>query len=314
MPDANDESEWQKYIDDCEPYASLMIAARQWDYVNHTAVRQWIGNFGPSKFGTYCAWRILRNLIYYSARDIEALLREGLFHNILGHDIRIKHQIASEFSRYPSHLKYYLERSKEKTLLVPIMSNNNPSESAPEVSRIIVQKLRFPEGNVVFPKDLTDAMLSSYDRIILIDDNIGSGDQFDEFWNEFECSDRYLVSQRLTGCGKPIYCLVVVATEAGIDKLESSYSEIKFLATQKLGTKYQVFSQNSIFWANDAEREKAKDLFSNVLRSFGIPLLGHKDLDYAVILHDTIPDWSLPMLWKSSVEWNLLMESKNSHG
>src|SRR5688500_5994888 len=84
------EEQRRDYVQDAEAFFAIMRRAGQWDGLLPDAVNLWLENFDTPSL-RYFACRILRGLLYYSERDTETLLREGLNHQVLGRLVRMEH-------------------------------------------------------------------------------------------------------------------------------------------------------------------------------------------------------------------------------
>jgi hypothetical protein len=301
-----------RHVEDTEAFLNLMLRSRQWDGLDSTRVERWLGNF-DSDLLRYYALRILRRVVYYSEMDGELLLREALLHRVIGAEIRRTHQVASSFGRLPSFLESEFKRTLPKTLLVPLMDSGKPSESSPAITRIAAQRLNVPTESIHFPEKVTKSDLAACDRVVLVDDNVGSGQQFRAFWNTFEVASGERFQDLLKSAQKPLYYVVLVGTSTALTDLRADHPNIRFCATQELTPDYEVFAPDSLFWGDPTECTAAKALIDEHLKSRGIPLLGWASLGYAVVFHRTIPDWSLPMFWQGNENWHPVLERKNSY-
>ena len=302
------------YIERAEKAVSLMLVSHQWDGLNQSTVNRWISNFDDPL--RYYAWKILRHLLYYSEVDIELLLREVLFHNIIGHDVPLRTQVSSAFHSYPCELAWQFAQELPKTLLVPLMDSSSPSESGPALTRVAMQKLLYPKTSIVFPDKILCSRLENGDfrRVVIIDDNSGTGDQFRKFWTTTRFMDNSdLLSDVLPQLSIPIYYAVLIMPEATRRDLQAEIPNVTFKAAQVLTAEDEVFAAASRYWENDDELHKARVDMESHLNKFGIPLLGYRDHSFAVTLHHTIPDWSLPMLWRGVNGWNPLIARKNTN-
>ena len=107
--------------------------------------------------------------------------------------------------------------------------------------------------------------------------------------------------------------LTLFGYEKSVQALTKNYPQLNITCVRNLSDKQKVFSNNSYIWINSDEKEKALSLFMELTNNIGIPLYGYKQLDFAFIMHQTIPDWSLPIFWKENSDWHLLMRRKNSN-
>lgn len=299
------------FIEDAQKFVSLMLDTGQWDALDKLTVQNWLRNFPPE--AEYFAWKILRTLIYYSERDLEALLREAIIHRVIGRGVRLEHQIPNDFGRYPSFLRHELLRAVDRTLIVPLLDDDRPSESSLGVTRSALTALGFPTGAFVFPSNLTSVPPSSVDRVIIVDDNAGSGDQFEGFWHNYQLTPTVVPAQYLAQFREVNY-VVLAATATGMKRLRADFPTVRFTAGQTLTAELGIFDNNSICWQSHEEREEALLILEKALAPFQIPVKGYQDLSHTLILHKNIPDWSLPVLWRGvRGEWAPLVTRKNSY-
>lgn len=299
------------FIEDTKKLVDLMLATRQWDALDRVAVQNWVGNFSTST--EYFAWRILKALIYYSERDLGALLREALIHKVLGRHVRATIQIPSKFSTYPSLLQYELSHATRRTAITPLLAGDHPAQSSFAVVRSALIDLGIPQTAFTSSAELCALTPQDTDRIIIVDDNAGSGDQFDEFWTRYELAPGVTPASHLSQFAE-VHYVVLSATEQGLTRLKVDFPAVTFTAGQVLTPEHSLFDPASTCWHDDAERTEALATLKHVAASRGLALAGYGGLTYAVILHKNIPDWTFPLLWRAIPnEWTPLMTRKNSH-
>ena len=117
------------------------------------------------------------------------------------------------------------------------------------------------------------------------------------------CQKHGIVANYLTlfGYNKSIY------------NLQKEFSNLNIYCVRELNDQHRVFSDSSYVWKDENEKAKAFDLFNSLAENAGVPIYGYKGLDFAFIMHKTIPDWSLPIFWKQNSDWKLLLRRKNSN-
>jgi hypothetical protein len=98
-----------------------------------------------------------------------------------------------------------------------------------------------------------------------------------------------------------------------LHNLSNELPDLSIYCIETLQDEYRVFGKDTIYWSDDAEREDAIAYFKSITDTQGIPLFGYNELDFALIMHQNIPDWSLPLFWKGTTDWPILMRRKNSY-
>ncbi len=286
----------------------IMLRCGQWEGLTKTRVDQWINNFDTPET-QYYAWRILRHLVYYSSRDAELLLKEVLFHKVVGRRVRLGFQVAQGFSHYPSRLKYEQQRALHRTLLIPLMDDDSPGESGPGIVRLALKSLNFPEKSICFPDAVgRHGSFADFDHIVIVDDNTGTGKQFCRFWDSYKLHDGTLLRDVIALSKVPVCYVVLVATEGAISLLRRKYADVDFFAAQELTSEYRIFGPGSACWGSDDERLSAEHALGLHLKKFGVPLRGFNGCDYAVSIREIAPNWTLPMFWYDNEDWNRLLK------
>lgn len=302
----------EDYIDNARLAINFFLEYHQWDGLTKQEVDCWLENFSGSLQEQYYSIRLLNQLLYYSERDMEILLIEGVFHRVLGRQVLFKHQLQNNFKTCQQELEFEFSRCLEKTIFVPLLDSGAPHESGNQISRILVNRLGINPCNVMFAQNISSSH-ASCESLIIVDDCIGSGDQCREFWANATVQDgtplRLWCSFNQV---EPIYVALVGYSKSLYD-LSKELKDLSICCIETLQDEYRVFWENSIYWEDDTERKESMEYFSTLTESHGIPLLGYNQLDFALIMHQNIPDWSLPLFWKGTPDWSILMRRKNSY-
>ena len=113
----------------------------------------------------------------------------------------------------------------------------------------------------------------------------------------------------------PIYYLVLIGYDKNLEIIskEKEIEGIRVIICDILTDRNRVFSDDNIIWdKTNGEREKALEYFEKLMKEKGVRFLGYKKLDFAVVLHDRLPNWSLPIFWKEMVGWKCLLRRKTT--
>jgi hypothetical protein len=239
-------------------------------------------------------------------------LKEGLLHQVLGDLVRERYQLPSGFACYPSVLSYQLRSHAERTLLVPLTASDSPAESGPGIARLAEQSLAFPRANICYPHQLKDRDFSVIDDVVFVDDNLGSGKQFRNFWPSYFVDASTEIGRFLGATAARLHYLVLIATESALVQLRSDFPELHFACAQRLPDSYDLFARDSIYWPDSEEQDEAVKTLEDHLARFGVSLRGFEGLTYAVVLHNTIPDWCFPAFWRKEEDWFPLLTRRNS--
>ncbi|KXY34997.1 phosphoribosyltransferase-like protein [Bacillus sp. FSL K6-0067] len=302
----------EEYIDQAKKNINFFLSCKQWSGLNKSKINSWIENFPDDEKVMYFVHKLLNQIIYYSESDLKQMLFEGVFHRVLTNAV-LKEQIKDNFIHPQHSLDFKLKQELKKTLFVPLLDAEAPYESGNQVTRILTQQLGVPTNQVVFSRNI-NSLHEHYERLIILDDCIGSGDQFRTFWEESIVNSGESLREWCQMNKVEAHYVVLVGYEDNINGLSVEMNDLQIHCVELLKEENRVFSNKSAYWENENEMNEAKKLFQEIVNEYGIPLLGYRDMDFAIIMHLNIPDWSLPVFWKSAPGWDILIERKNSHG
>lgn len=308
----------EMYINKCKAFIEFMLSQQQWSGLNKSDIDSWLRNFKDlSPDEQELVYKLLTNVIYFSENDITNTLKLGVF-NCLSYDEILGQQKASKFSLSTHALQNIYNSRLNQACFVPLLDSDSPHESANNICRILVQQGIISNKRSLFIKDVPKLLKTGeVNNLVIVDDCVGSGDQLSTFWEETLVEDdgEYL---SIAGLCKKYKIKANYLTLFGYDKsieyLNKKFSDLNIYCVRKLNEQHRVFSKSSYIWKDDDERIKAFELFDSLAKNAGINTLGYKKLDFAFIMHKTIPDWSLPIFWQENDDWNLLMRRKNSNG
>lgn len=301
----------QEYIDNSKVFFDFLMHTRQWSNISQVEYKKWLSNFDSIPDGPYIACRLLNHLLYYSEKDIIKLIIDSI-NGIFCREIVLPLQISKGFSSIASVNEYEIESALKKTLIVPLTLYADPGDSGPYIMRLIHNHYK-PRLQSCYCDNMLDSMNAVYDRIIIVDDFVGTGKQFSEFWTEAEMHSGKLLRNWCNENGITAYYLALIGYENTLEQLSSNFNDISFIFSETLSDYHRVFSDQSFCWDSQEEQEQIRDILDSELKKFGINLLGFDNLDFAVATSDTMPDWSLPLFHKNINGWKMLVERKDSN-
>jgi hypothetical protein len=303
---------FQEYINE-KVFQLRVLTQAQWDYLKYSQISAWLeDNFKNDFEGKYYATKILLHTVYYSKQDIERLLNFGLNEKIYGEII--KNELIAKNDIYLPHSEAEAQvlKLKQSSFFVPLLDSDKPSESGNIVIGDLVHKLSISEDQVAFHWKVSEESLKKFKLLIFVDDCVGSGSQLKRFWN----SEKIQTIKDI--CKKydiPIYYLVLIGYDKNLEIIskEKEIEGIRVIICDILTDRNRVFSDDNIIWdKTNGEREKALEYFEKLMKEKGVRFLGYKKLDFAVVLHDRLPNWSLPIFWKEMVGWKCLLRRKTT--
>lgn len=306
-----DKIDMTQYVDHSMVFFDFLMNINQWSNISSNEYKKWLSNFDTVPNGHYIACRILNRLIYYSDKDVKKLIVDTI-NEIYNRQVVLPLQLAKGFSSMPSENEYEINEAIKHTLFIPLCLYEDAGASGPHIMRTIhnYYKPQVPSCTVT---NILDSMCDSYDRIIIVDDFVGSGEQFREFWETAEIKDHTLLREWCVKHHIQANYLALIGYEKTLKDLNEEYNDISIIFAEVLDETHRIFSSANHCWDTPEEQETVRDLLKDELSKYGIRLFGFNELDFAVAIHDTIPDWSLPLLYKNNNGWNMLIERKDSY-
>lgn len=298
------------YIDQCALFFNFLLQKRQWSGITTADYMRWIKNFDSVEDGKYIGTRILDSLLYYSEDDLIQLLDDVIM-GVFEQEVALPLQIEKHFSCLPSEIEYAVTEAISKTIVVPAIEDMmDPGASGPEIIRHVRNHFR-PQVQSTFNQNLVKD--ASYERLIIIDDCIGSGEQCDTFWTTAKISDGSLLRDWVIETGTKAYFIALVGYKKSVEVLRTRFPELSIICAEYIDEHHQIFGEKNRCWRDNDEARRAEEVLSAKLAEHGISLRGHDNLCFAVALHKTIPDWSLPALFKNKNDWQHLLERKTTY-
>ncbi len=304
-------------INKCKTFIDFMLSQQQWSGLQKSDVESWLKNFKDVQSGErLLVYKLLSNIIYFSEADVIAALKEGIY-KCLYYSVILEKQINAKFSMSQQALAAVCQEELENTYFIPLLDSNSPHESGNYIMRLLVQQNIIQPRQSVFLESLPDIFISrKIKRLVVVDDCVGSGHQLLDFWTNatVDINDNVITLAELCEkYGVEANYLTLFGYDKSIDMLQGSLRNLRIYCVRKLTDTQRVFQNGAYIWKDNDECEAAKDLFEGLCADAGIPLYGYNGLDFAFIMHRTIPDWTLPLFWKENADWNLLMRRKNSN-
>lgn len=294
-----------------------MISQQQWSGIGNREVDKWLQNFKDlSLEDKHMVYKLLTSVIYFSEKDVTDVLKDGVF-KCIAYDSILKSQIDNEFQLSNRALQNLYEKELSQACFVPLLDSDSPHESGNYVSRLLVQQGIIPPSQSMFIDKVPECFKDGkFNKLIIVDDCVGSGHQLTGFWTKTKVKDNgkdISIKELCTKYSVSAKYLTLFGYNKSIEDLRSIFKDLTVYCVRDLSDQQRVFTDESYVWSNNDERDKAIELFGTLCKNAGIPLLGYNNLDFAFIMHKTIPDWSLPLFWMENSDWNLLVRRKNSN-
>jgi hypothetical protein len=302
----------ESYVTHRKHLIRVICRTNQWSGVNEARIWNWLRNFQDIE-GKYIGMKLFLNSLYYSESNMVKLLENGVNEQIISHEIRERQIVDKNPYVTKSILNSKVENELAKTLFIPLSDNNNPSESGLVLTRYLTNDLHVSEKNIFFNFQINEDLIRQFNRIIILDDCIATGNQLKDFWNGVNGS--FGLKKIVSSHDIPTYFLGLVGYEKSIIDLQiDGYTEgLRVKINQVLNESHRILQPNHKAWRDYEEWTFVINYLKSLCETKGLSMFGYYEFDFAVFLHNTAPDWTLPIFWQSiDGEWVNLVNRKNN--
>lgn len=307
----------EMYINRCKAFIDFMISQQQWSGIGRKEVTKWIGNFRElDNDKQWMVYKLLTNVIYFSEKDVIDVLKDGVF-QCVAYDSILESQRVRGFQLSSRALHTIYKKELSQVCFVPLLDSDSPHESGNYVSRLLVQQGIISSNQSMFIEKVPPLFKKGIvKKLVIVDDCVGSGHQLTGFWTTtkvFDEGEELTIKDLCQKYNVSANYLTLFGYDKSIEDLQSKFADLKIHCVRTLSEQQRVFADVSYIWKDLAERDEVLKILSELCKTVGIPVLGYNSLDFAFIMHQTIPDWSLPLFWKENDDWSLLVRRKNSN-
>lgn len=260
-------------------------------------LRQFCG--AEEEFFSAC---LLDQLVFRTAPQFESGLR-SLFRsnlncklNLIGSDdITLSRMLAGQ--------------SEPKLRLVPVICESDPpTKSGPAVLRRLQRILKIRDKWMCWPWQSAELIHDEIINVIIfVDDFLGSGQQFENFFKKWEFDQ--------TSPGVQYFYAPVIAHRQGIEYLNEVLPSVFVVTAEILEESHNFFSEE--VWnglsRGSISAEEAKTWYINFVKERhlipnNIHPLGMGELAITIAFSHSTPNNTLPILWYKTANWQPLLE------
>lgn len=276
-----------------------LISQQLWP-MNHARFAGWYGQFGGPEerfFAAALLHRLTLRTKYQFGAAMQAIYRGPASHLIFptDHDLTLVNALVG--------------REDPKIRLVPVLRESDPpTKSGVLVLRRLQRIFRLNQKWLLWPWQARSLLESGeIERIIFVDDFLGSGGQFTDFFKEWDF-------EPLLQAGNMIYA-PIVANKSGLNALQGAYPKLLITASEVLDETSNFFASES--WVSmtrgEVTSKEAENWYTDfaMARSLNPKNVGHMgvgNLALAYGFEHATPNNSLPILWYSTNTWTPLLE------
>ena len=291
------------YIDNITARCRDLIEQQIWQGIHISNFNRWMTNFVTDE-ERYFAACVLDSLIYRSEDQTLALIKQ-LFQRILPDLARQAIPPVGKNIDWQNILNKK-EIVDPKIRLIPVRKrDDSPAKSAHFVLRLMKRNLEIGEQWMSAASGIPDCIGKGVETFIFIDDFLGTGVQFEEFF----------LDEQLEVYRNNVYMayLPLAGHDTGIARLNNLFPELHVKPIERLDNSHCLFSSESQCFKDGTNLpDVAKNFYYELLKKRHIDIAGpdrrgYGCLELAYFFSHAAPDNCLPILWwNKSTSWKPL--------
>lgn len=270
-----------------------------WQSVEEARLTNWIRQFeqyGAELLGAV----LLDNLILKSKPQFKAMLSTLMTCAELCVDMRHDRELVEILSR---------QKDPGVRLAPAISLQQPPTKSGFYVLRLLQRMYRIKDDWLAWPQRFAE-MPETVKTLIIVDDFLGSGDQFSDFVTLSNLNELHIKRPDLR-----IVYLVAAAHQSGIDVLRHDFSFVEVICGDVLTDDFHLFDGtklNQRYRTNVSVELKAQYL--TLMKSAGMPSsgkvhpFGYNQQGVCYAFEHSTPNNTLPIYWYETPNWTTLLD------
>jgi hypothetical protein len=289
---------WERYHRQIKSSVDTLIRQKVISGISPSKLSAWWGNFS-TKEEKYLAAQLLDSLVYRT----EDMMRASCYQII--HKI-LPQRLNSIDIDYIDHSTFsgFLRSTQHELIFAPV-TTNKPGKSGESLLRLFIRTTGLNKANVQYA-DKWKGFSAKTKAIILLDDMVGTGNQFCDFYAKNE----------LENCPFPVIYIPIFAHKKGIKRINEYCPKVDLVPTEVLGEEHNFFredkdSEGHGIWAKDKHNrvDDVKAYYANMLKRKKIEItdmFGFGSLGLTVYTSMSTPNNSLHIFYtsKNPDSWN----------
>lgn len=287
------------FISQTHDRARNFIKADIWASISQDRLNNWIRQFEQYEASLLGAV-LLDNLIYKSKAQVKAMLS----------CLMTGPELCRSFTTDFELVEKLAHRNEPAVRIVPAISlSQPPTKSGFYILRLLQRLFRIQATWLIWPQQV-----ASLDRqaslLIIVDDFLGSGDQFSEFALLTKLDELHKTRSDV----RVVY-LVLAAHQAGIDAIQAKHPYIEVICADVLNDDYHIFHGGRLdvrYRANLAATLKQDYMTlaqkAQLPRSGNVGPFGYGNLGLCYAFEHSTPNNVLPAYWYETANWTTLLD------
>lgn len=293
------DSNHQHFIEQVHQRTRSYVKSNIWASISLDRLDRWIDQFECYQY-SFLGAVLLDNLLFRSKSQVLATLEWLMSCPELCRDFKSDLSLVESFSSYKD----------PGVRLVPAISfDKPPTKSGFYILRLIQRLFRIHASWLIWPQKINE-WPSGANLLIIVDDFLGSGDQFKEFVSVASLEVFHKEHPRVR-----IVYLVLAAHVDGINAINKDFPFVEIVCADTLGSEYHLFDGTRVDKKYQlAVSSNLKNDYLDLARKAGLPLSGKvgpfgyggQCLSYA--FEHATPNNVLPAYWFETTNWEPLLD------
>lgn len=229
------------------------MANNVWDGLSATSIEEFMGNFNDDE--KVIGWVLLDMLIYYSSEQEESIICNLM--RLMKRDIWIRNKMAQKDLSSVT-INSELQDIYKKMCFVPV-DESDPSASSFGLTSQFKKTREVPSAiTYIDIQELPLMIAMNYKYFVFYDDLIGTGTQFEEFWEKEIFGKNKKI--RLMDLAKEnpdiiFYYLAYGGCQEGIDKLKEKNPNLIVIVSELFCENIDLFDKKNEYWELNPDKK-----------------------------------------------------------
>jgi len=279
-----------------------LISSCIWKEANTKTLEKWVSYFKSDDEKVLCAL-ILDSLTFRSSSQTKAIIDHALEQSIP--QALLCDGVTLNFDIYRTITARNGKPNRSLRIVPVIREKDPPTKSGPLVARLYKREVGVNEKYMIWPWSV-ESINEEPSIIVMIDDFVGTGDQFLDFF------ERFLSGLPAKGDTHFIYA-PLGACEQGLERIKRDLPYVSVCCAESIGQRERFFEGMMLRYPGTslAFQNKMRKTYLELMSRLGLDFIknkfGYGDLELTYAYAHGTPNATLPILWAETESFQPLL-------